>query len=66
MTYHLILSRAQAGALSRLIQTQLEAYEEAAGHRQPPSTRKPSEPFTGADLDLIEPLVVLLEKLSSP
>ena len=64
MKQHLTLSRAQAGALARLIQTQLEAYDEAAAPCA--ERRKPLEPFTGADLDLIEPLVDLLEKLSAP
>ena len=70
MKYHLMLSRAQAGALARLIQTQLDAYDEAVGGtaepRQTPVARKTHEPFTSGDLDLVEPLIGLLGKLCGP
>lgn len=59
MNNNLTLTRAQAGALARLIQSQLDAYDEAAhvGRR-----RKPARPFTASDLDLLEPLVAFLGK----
>ena len=71
MKYHLMLSRAQVGALARLIQAQIEAYDEAVGGtddpcRAPCEPRKTLEPFTSADLDLIEPLLGLLQKLFAP
>lgn len=61
MKHQLTLSPAQAGALARLIRIQLQAYDEAASTGAK-AGRKPPEPFTGADLDLIEPLIGLLEK----
>jgi hypothetical protein len=67
MKYHLMLSRAQAGALARLIQAQIEAYDEADEPRRAScEPRKTLEPFTSADLDLIEPLLGLLQKLFAP
>ena len=70
MKYYLSISRAQADALTRLIQAQLEAYDEAiggtAGHRPNPTARENPEPFTSGDLDLIEPLVGSLKKLFGP
>ena len=59
MNNNLTLTRAQSGALARLIRSHLNAYEEATGAGK---SRKPAKPFTGRDLDLLEPLVVLLEK----
>ena len=62
MKTHLSLSPAQADALARLIQMQLDAYEETVpggdGHREQPA------PFTVGDLELIEPLIVRLRKAS--
>ena len=58
---HLPISRIQAAALMRLIQTQINAYEEAVCGGKP---RKPSEPFTASDLDRLELLLPLLEKLA--
>jgi hypothetical protein len=63
MKYYLEITSAQASALARLINLQIEAYQEASGspvRRKSPRKR----PFTGADLDSIEPLVGLLQKLS--
>ena len=59
MNNTLTLTRAQSGALARLIRSHLDAYDEATGAGKP---RKPAKPFTGRDLDLLEPLVDLLEK----
>jgi len=59
MTNNLTLTRAQASALARLIRTHLDAYDEATCSRKP---RKEAKPFCGSDLDLLEPLVPLLEK----
>lgn len=58
---HLALSRVQAAALMRLIQIQINAYEEAVCGVKP---RKPSAPFTASDLDRVELLLPLLEKLA--
>ena len=55
----LTLTRAQVDALSRLIRFQLEAYDEAVC---PESPRREVEPLNGGDLDLLEPLLALLEK----
>jgi len=45
----------------RLIQIQINAYEEAVCGVKP---RKPSAPFTASDLDRVELLLPLLEKLA--
>jgi len=70
MKNNLTITRAQAGALARLIQSHLDAYDEAAPLPKTCKAAAPhgktSEPFNGGDLDLIEPLVVLLEKLARP
>lgn len=59
MKSNLTLTRAQASALARLIRTHLDAYDEAAC---PGNPRKETEPLNGGDLDLLEPLVALLEQ----
>jgi len=59
---NLTLSRAQAAALARLIQTQLDAYDEAASDR--PIRRVPRQAFTAHDLNLIEPLLVALQEVA--
>jgi len=57
---HLKINRAQAGALARLIRSQLDAYTEAIGG----PSRKRRRPFTVADLGRVEPLLTGLEMLS--
>jgi len=59
MKNNLTLTRAQATALARLIRTHLDAYDEAICPGKP---RKEAKPLCGRDLDLLEPLVALLEK----
>lgn len=54
------LSSAQADALACLIQTQLDAYAEAAPGGAP-SRSDGTRPFTGGDLDLVEPLLSWLK-----
>ncbi|MDD5350834.1 MAG: hypothetical protein PHQ12_11545 [Chthoniobacteraceae bacterium] len=57
------LSPLQAHALARLIQSQLDAYAEASGARCP---RRRAVPFTGRDLDLLEPLLPRFLALARP
>ncbi|MEI8233418.1 MAG: hypothetical protein WCH57_01885 [Verrucomicrobiota bacterium] len=57
------LSPAQANALARLIQTQMDAYAEAVGS---PPQRRAAAPLTGRDLDLLEPLVPLFRAMAHP
>lgn len=68
MNNNLTITRAQAGALARLIHQQLTAYAEASGEPgegvEGSTWQGGLEPFTGADLDIIEPLVARLEKLA--
>lgn len=45
----------------RLIQTQIDAYDEAACGG---ISRETSAPFTAADLDSLEPLLASLKKLA--
>ena len=59
MKKSLALTRAQSAALARLLRMHLDSYDEALGPEQP---RVESEPLNGNDLDLLEPLVALLEK----
>ena len=59
MTSTLALTHAQSAALARLIRMHLEAYAEAVCPGQP---REETEPLNGSELDLLEPLVALLEK----
>ena len=54
----LTLTHPQAHALARLIRLQLDAYDEAVGSGNP---RPEAEPLNGSELDLLEPLVALLE-----
>ena len=54
----LTLTRPQADALARLLRIHLEAYDEAVC---PAESRRETEPLTGSDLDLLEPLLPLLE-----
>jgi len=63
----LTLSCAQAAALARLLQSHLRAYDEAAGGlgvcaEEEGGRGGSPEPFTGADLDLLEPLLSALAK----
>ena len=60
MKNNLVLTPAQAAALARLLRTHLEAYEEAMHPCTPP---RETEPLCGSDLDLLEPLVALLDKI---
>ena len=53
------LTRAQADALARLLRLHLEAYEETVC---PDPPRRETEPLNGSDLDILEPLLALLEK----
>ena len=53
------LTRPQADALARLIRIHLDAYDEAACPGDP---RPETEPLNGSELDLLEPLVALLEQ----
>jgi len=66
MKKSLTLSAAQAGALLRLIQMQVEAYEEAVHCEEdcaePRDREKTAEPFTVSDLELLEPLLAKLRK----
>ncbi|MCX6967764.1 MAG: hypothetical protein NTZ46_08315 [Verrucomicrobia bacterium] len=57
MKSRLTLTEAQAAVLARLIRMQLDAYDEAVGGEN----RKEIEPLNGSELDLLEPLVALLE-----
>ncbi|MEI6561430.1 MAG: hypothetical protein WCO68_05005 [Verrucomicrobiota bacterium] len=54
----LTLTRPQAAALARLIRTHLAAYDEAVCPGKP---RPEAEPLNGGELDLLEPLLALLE-----
>lgn len=63
---NLTLSRGQAQALAKLIRAQLSAYDEATGARPQARRHRIAEPFTGADLDLIEPLARVLESMAGP
>jgi len=53
------ISRAQAGALAKLIREQLAAYCEAEGGER---RAEPQEPFTGEELDTLLPLLAVLER----
>jgi len=69
MKNNLTLSRAQARALTRLIQSQLQAYDEATRNVEEDcwaTAANPNvdAPFTANDLDLVEPLVALLQKIA--
>ncbi len=58
MKNRLTLTASQAAVLARLIRIQLEAYDEAVGSH---GRRMEMEPLNGGDLDLLEPLLRLLE-----
>lgn len=55
---NITMNAGQAAALAKLIRSQLAAYDEALDQDMP---RPDDEPFTGADLDLLAPLLHPLE-----
>ena len=59
MKKNLTLTPAQAATLARLIRIHLNAYEEAVC---PGNPRTEAEPLNGLYLDLLEPLLAVLEK----